>query len=217
MRFRHHVRKRSDHYFVWSEFGTRYDDIDPGVTRGERTVPGNYLRKVAQTRMAGLNLHRPGAVVVEDQRGLGDILRFKHILAKSLQFFDGLPDLFKARTWRAVVVQNAVPVFLRPRGCGIPPEVVHSHGSMSDRLVSPKPQLPFFGLRGKCVLACFSRLLFHDHERLSVFQTPPKIVTHRHHREDRFPIAAFRIGLSLHEHLEKTGIVIEGNEIKLRV
>ena len=101
--------------------------------------------------------------------------------------------------------------------CGrVPTEIVDAHRTMGNRLVCPEPDLSFVGLRRKCRLPRLPRLLFHDHERFAL-QAASKIVTESNRRSDSLPWNRGRLRLLLQIHLEKTGIVIEGNKVEIGV
>src|ERR1700747_2637745 len=103
--------------------------------------------------MLRLNLLCPIAVVVENDGGVGDVLRLEDFAAEGFKFLDGLLYFVEAWARRTVVVQNAVPVFLRAERRCVPAEIIHSHGSVGDGLIGPEAQLALFRLRREHPLA----------------------------------------------------------------
>src|SRR5436305_2345159 len=113
------------------------------------------------------------------------------------------------------MIQNAMPVLFRAESCRVPTEIVNSHSPVRDRLISPQPNLPFLRLRRKTTLPGFSRLFFHDHEGLAALYTPGQIMAEGDAGRNEGGRA--RLALLRHQHVEKTGIVIERDEIQIRV
>ena len=115
------------------------------------------------------------------------------------------------------MVEDAVPIFFCAEGCSVPAEVVDSHRAVSDRLVGPEPDLPFFRLGRKSALPGFSRLLFHDHEGLAALDTAGKVVLQGDGRVDEVPGNIGRFRLLVEQHFKKARIVVQGGKIEILV
>src|SRR5713226_2516364 len=113
------------------------------------------------------------------------------------------------------MIENAVPVFFRPEGSRIPAEIVHPHGSVSNSLVRPQPDLPLLRLRRERPLPRFARLLFHDHKRLAAFDASREIMSHRRGGADGAYWYRARFHALIHVHFKKPGIVVESDKIEI--
>src|SRR5450432_703584 len=113
------------------------------------------------------------------------------------------------------MVQDAMPIFLGAEVRSVPAEVVDSHRAVRNRLISPEPDLAFFGLGRESALPRLARLLFHDHEGLATLHAAREVVS----KGDSGCEDLWRRRLTLlgQDHVKETWIVVESGEIQFFV
>ena len=97
--FREHIHDRRVNNFVLHKIRAGKDDVNAGVARRHAPIPGRRLLGVTQRIVLRLNLHRPAAIVIEQQCAIGIILRVQQLRAKGFQFIERLLDLIKSRAF----------------------------------------------------------------------------------------------------------------------